>query len=119
MFGGEELGEAGVVGEVAGDEGDVDVAGLADRFAVVEGFQDGEEAGVFLRQAGEGVEVLGAFVGGEGGPFGLRASCGCDGFGDVFGGAVGDFSEGFAGGRVVGGEGVARRGEDADLGQGA
>jgi hypothetical protein len=39
VFGGEELGEAGVVGEVAGDEGDVDVAGLADRFAVVEGFE--------------------------------------------------------------------------------
>ena len=42
---------------------------LADRFAVVEGFKDGEEAGVFLGEAGEGVEVLRALVGGEGGPF--------------------------------------------------
>ncbi len=39
VFTREELREAGVVGEVAGDEGDVDVAGFADRFAVVEGFQ--------------------------------------------------------------------------------
>ena len=79
VFGGEELGEAGVVGEVAGDEGDVDVAALADRFAVVEGFKDGEEAGVFLGQAGEGVEVLRALVGGEFGPFRLGAAGGCDG----------------------------------------
>ena len=48
----EHAGPAGVVVEVAGDERDVDVAGLADRLAVVEGFEDGERRACFwMRRA--------------------------------------------------------------------
>jgi len=75
------LSPAGVVVEVAGDERDVDVAGLADGFAVVEGFEDGEAAGVLLDLAGEGVEIAGSLVAGEGLPGG-EGFC-CCGYGGV------------------------------------
>ncbi len=96
-----------------GDEGDVDVAALTDRFAVVEGFQRGEEAGVFLGEAREGVEDLRAFVDREGGPFRLGSAGGFHRVGDVVGGALGDLGEGLAGGGVRGREGLTRRGEAA------
>ena len=51
--------------EVAGDERDVDVAGFANGLAIVESFEDGEAAGVFLDLAGESVEVTRAGVGSE------------------------------------------------------
>jgi hypothetical protein len=51
-----------VVVEVAGDQRDVDVARLADRLAVVERLQHGEQAGVLLHLARERVEVARAAV---------------------------------------------------------
>ena len=57
-----ELGPAGVVVEVPGHEGDVQVPRLADGLAVVQGLEHGEQAGVLLDVAGQGVEVAGAAV---------------------------------------------------------
>ena len=44
------------------DQRDVDIAAFADRFAVVDGFQDGEEPCVLLDVTCQGVEVFGAFM---------------------------------------------------------
>ena len=106
----EDLGPAGVVVEVAGDERDVDVAGLADGLAVVECFEDGELAGVLLHLAGERVEIAGALVAGERLPAreGLaRGLHGCIHIGFRAGGDVGDL---FAVGGIGGGEDVRRLG---------
>ncbi len=43
----EVLGPAGVVVEMPRDQRDIDVAALADRLAVVDGFEHGEEAACF------------------------------------------------------------------------
>ena len=56
----ELVGPARVVEEVRRGEGDVDVAGLADRLAVVQGLQDGELARALLQQPGDAEEVLAA-----------------------------------------------------------
>lgn len=72
LFGG-DFGPSGMIVEVTCDEGDIDIAGLADWFAVIEGFEDGEESGVFLDLSGDGVEVFGAADGGESLP---RGECG-------------------------------------------
>ena len=106
----EELGPAGVVVEVAGDEGDIDVAGLADGLAVVDGFEDGELAGVLLYLAGEGVKVTGALVAGECLPAGEGGAGGFDGRVDDGGVGVGDGGDEVAGGGVRCGEGLALRG---------
>ncbi len=58
----ELVGPAGVVEEVRGDGRDVDVAGLLDRLAVVEGLQDGQLAAALLDDPGDPVEVLGALA---------------------------------------------------------
>ena len=57
-----QLRPAGVIVEVAGDQRDVDVARLADRLAVVQRLQHGEQARVLLDLAGNGVEIAGADV---------------------------------------------------------
>src|SRR2546427_2904272 len=64
-----------VVVEVAGDERDVEVAGLADRLAVVHALEHGEESGVALHLAGERVQVAGPHVPGEAGPAGEGGAC--------------------------------------------
>ena len=87
-----ELRHARVVVEVADREGDVDVAGLADRFAVVEGFHDGQKAAVFLHQTRDGVEDAGAGVT-VFGPCGLGAAGGLHGQRHFLGGAFGDACE--------------------------
>ena len=89
-FLGEELGPAGVVVEVAGDERDVDVARFADGLAVVESFEDGKAAGVFLDLAGDGVEISRAGVGSERLPSWESVAGGFYGGVDVVGGALGD-----------------------------
>src|SRR4029450_6949367 len=53
------VGPAGVVEEVGGDEGDVDVARLPDRLAVVDGLEHRELAGAFLDDARDTEEVFG------------------------------------------------------------
>lgn len=104
-FGVAELGPSGVVVEVSGDEGDVDVAGFADGFAVVEGFEDGEESRVFLDFARDGVEDFGSFGSRKTLPGGEGFFCGLDGLVDLLGGGLGDLGEFFSVGGVEGGEG--------------
>ena len=58
----DQLGPAGVMVEVAGDQRDVDVARFADRLAVVQRLQHGEEALVLLHLAGERVEIARALM---------------------------------------------------------
>ena len=61
-FGCQKLRQPRVVVKMPRGQRHVDVARLADRFAVVHGFKDGEQAGVFLDKAGEGIKVFGALV---------------------------------------------------------
>src|SRR5947208_14927514 len=63
---------------MAGDERDVQVAGLADRFAVVEALEHCEQPGVLLYLARQGIQVTGASVAGERGPRGERQARSCD-----------------------------------------
>jgi hypothetical protein len=69
----QQLGPAGVMVEVARRERHVDVARLADRLAVVHRLEHGEEALVLLQVPGDGVEIAGALVAGQGGPAGEGA----------------------------------------------
>ena len=85
-----ELGPAGVMVEVAGDERHVDVAGLADRLAVVERLDHREEAAVLLDHAGDGVEVLGPLMAGQRRPFRLRLPGRGDRIVDIVGAGLGD-----------------------------
>ena len=54
VFGGEELGEAGVVGEVAGDEGDVDVAATRGSVCRCRGFPGRRGGGSVSGSGGRG-----------------------------------------------------------------
>ena len=80
---GDQRGPAGVMVEMPGDERHVDVARLADRLAVVEALQHGEEALALLDEPGERVEVLRPLMAGKRGPGGLRRARGGDGRVDV------------------------------------
>src|SRR5690606_1473892 len=57
--------------EMPDREGHVDVAAFPDRFAVVQRFEDGEEAGLFLHLSRDGIEDARARVSAEFGPFRL------------------------------------------------
>src|SRR5690348_12667276 len=87
---------------MAGDERDIDVAGFADGLAVVESFEDGEAAGMFLDLASEGVEIAGAGVRRKRLPGGESRAGGFDSGVDVCGGALGDVGEFFGGGGIGG-----------------
>ena len=107
-----KLRPTGVVIEMARDEGNIDVAALADGLAVVHGFENGETAGMFLHLARESIEIAGALVAAERLPGGQRLARGGDGgvhVGDV---ALGDFGKDFAGGGIAGGLVLAARGRD-------
>lgn len=106
MFGGQELGEARVVGEMPGDEGDVDVAGFRGSVCRCRVSRVARKAGVLLGEGAKGVSTRRAWASW----LGLRAAGGGDGFRNVGLGALGDFGKGFAGGGVGGREGLARRG---------
>src|SRR6516164_723088 len=54
--------------EMAGDQGNVDVARFADRLAVVDRLQDREKSRVFLDVTSERVKMAGASVAGEARP---------------------------------------------------
>ena len=54
--------QPGVVEEVRGHERDVDIAGFADRLAVVERLQHGEFASFFLNDPGDAEQVLGSLL---------------------------------------------------------
>ena len=71
-FGVDQRGPAGVMVEVAGDQGNVDVARFADRLAVVDRLEHGKEALALLHVAGERVEMTRTLVAGERRPFRQR-----------------------------------------------
>ena len=80
----ELVGPAGVVPEVAGGEGHVDVAALLDGLARVHRFEDGELAAALLEEAGDTKEVLGPLLAGELAPrIPLRLARGADRLVDV------------------------------------
>src|SRR5690606_7383545 len=66
----EMLGPAGMMVEVPGRERDVDVTALADGLAVVEALEHGEEAGMLLDGAGEGIEIARPLIAGKRAPGG-------------------------------------------------
>ena len=98
-----QLRPAGMIIEMARDQGDVDIARFADGLAIVEAFDHGEQARVLLNVAGDGVNVARALVRAEGGPGRLRAAGGGYGGVDVGGAGVRDLRQGFAAGRVADG----------------
>ena len=87
----EFIGPAGVVEEVGGGHGDVEVARFGDGFAAVYGLGDGELAGSVLEEAGEAVEVFAAFWAGELGPGGEGFLGRGEGGMDIRGVGEGDF----------------------------
>jgi len=93
-----QLRPAGMVVEMAGDERNVDVAALADRLAVVQRFQHGEQPAVALHQAGERVEIAGAAMTGERRPCRLRPGGGLHRGIDVGGIGLRDARQHLAGG---------------------
>jgi len=58
---------------------DVDITAFADRLAVVQSFQNREEAAVLLQQAGNGVEIFGTAMTAQAFPFGLGFARSFDG----------------------------------------
>ena len=56
----EQLRPAGVIGEVAGHERNIDVACFANRLAVIDGLEDGKIARVLLNATGNRVQPAGA-----------------------------------------------------------
>jgi hypothetical protein len=80
-----QLRPAGVMVEMAGDQRNVDVAGFADRLAVVERFHHRKEAAVALDEACQRIEVAGAAMSRKCSPGRLRLGGGLDGGIDVGG----------------------------------
>jgi ParB family chromosome partitioning protein len=104
------VGPARVVEEVGSDQGQVDVAGLADRLAVVDRLEDGQLAGPLLHQPGDAEQVLGPLAAGHRAPHLLvRGAGGGDGPVDVGGAGGHDLGEDLLGGRV---HGLERRAVD-------
>ena len=92
------VGPAGVIEKPLRNEGNVDIAGFADRLAVVERLKDSKFAAAFGDDASDPIEILGAFAAGHLRP-GLRvggARCG-DGLVDIGRRGFGDFGEDFLG----------------------
>ena len=106
-----QLGQPSVMVEMPLGQGDIDIAGLADRLAIVEGFQHREQAGVFLEQAGKGIKVFGACVAREPCPFRESLGCGGDRGVHIGGRALGDLGQLCPRGGVLRGKSLARRGE--------
>jgi len=79
----QQLCPPGVMVEVAGDERNIEIARLADRLAVVETLEHGEEPRVALDLTSNRVEVASAGMRGEGCPPRSGGACGRDGRVDV------------------------------------
>ena len=75
----EKLRPPRVMIEMPGDERDIEITGLADRLAVVEALEHGEQPGMFLHRARQGVEVARPGVAGEARPGGQGRTRGGDG----------------------------------------
>jgi hypothetical protein len=80
---------------------DVNVAGFADRFAVVQGFEDGKFAGALLDDPRDAEQILGPVDGAHASPVRGVGSSGCaDGTVHVSRSRLGDLSEDLLGGRT-------------------
>ena len=105
---------AGVVEEMRGDEGQVDVAAFLDRLAAVHRLEHGEFPGLLLEQAGDAVEIFRALAAGHFPPDGfLRPAGGLHRAVDVGGAGGGDVGELLFVRGIDRGEGPARLGESA------
>jgi hypothetical protein len=93
QFLGQKLRQPRVIVEMALGERDVDIPAFADRLAIVEAFQHGEQAGMLLQEPGERIEVSGAVMAGEPGPFRESAGGGSDRKVDVLRTALGDIGQ--------------------------
>ena len=96
----QQLREAGVIVEMPRHQRHVDVTRLADRLAIVEGFQNRQQARMFLHQAGQRIKVLRAFVPRQARPFRLCAPGGAHGGVDIGNRALTDLRQYLAGCRV-------------------
>ena len=97
---------ARVVEEVRRGQGDVDVARLLDRLAVVQGLQDGELPRALLQDARDTEQVLAALGAGQTAPRPLESGAGCiDSTFDVGLAGLGDLGQDLLRGRVDGLEG--------------
>ena len=96
------VGPAGVVAEAVDDQRQVGMPALADRLAVVEGFELGQLVDVRFDQVGELVHQPAAVAGVHLAPGAgvKRLAGGLDGQVDVGGVALGDLGDDFLGGRV-------------------
>src|SRR5690606_2328704 len=63
------LGPASMMVEMAGGERNVDIAGFADRLAIVHGFEHSQKALALLDMARDGIEIFRALVSRQLGPF--------------------------------------------------
>jgi len=84
---------------VRGDQGEVGVAGLLDRLAVVQGLQDGEFAAALLDDPRDTEQVLGALGAGQRRPLLEGLAGGRDGTVDVRLARPGDLGQDLLGGR--------------------
>ena len=105
-----QLRPAGMVIEVARHQRHVDIARFADRLAVVERFDHGEQAGVALHHARQGVQVAGARMAADGEPVFLGGARGGNCCVNVSLRALRDARQRLAGGRFIGVEQRACRG---------
>ena len=113
LFTGQQLRQTGVIVEMPCDQRHIDVAAFTDRFAVIHGFQHGQQTGIFLHQARQGIQVFRALMRGQPRPFWLRPPCGGDGGVNIGGRALGHLGQNVGRGRIAGGECNARLGEPA------
>src|SRR5580658_2317081 len=86
--------------KVPSDERDINIAALADWFAVVYGFENGEQARMFLHQPGQCVEKAGPRVRSKCAPLRRGRACRAHGSIDVRGGTLSNGGQLFAGRRI-------------------
>ena len=103
----EQLRPAGVVIEVSRDERNIEITRFADRLAVVQCLEHGQQARMFLHGARECIEMARATMSAERLPFRKRVACGFHGGIDIGVSALRDFLQQRSGGRIPDGEGVA------------
>ena len=108
-----QLRHARMVIEMPLRQRDVDVARFPNGFAVVQGFQHCEQAGVLLQQTGQRIKVFRTPVTTQFFPLRLGLACGGNGGLHVLRSGLGQCGQRFARGRVFRQEPVARIGEFA------
>ena len=101
------VGPAAVVSEASGAHTDIDL-GHAERFAIVQGLNRGEEFEILFEQIGELHEISSSLLWGDFAPRCFEGlACDGDGVVNIFFCGFMYFADGFLGGRVDGLEGLA------------